>query len=82
MKTARDLAKEFFNETGTLTINSQGEPDIDYVQWLENRLCESLDQTAKLEELIEAQKELTEFYNNEIGKQLRKRIEEQNNNLK
>ena len=42
MKTIGDLQQEFIDETETEIVNSQGEPDIEYVQWLENRLCEQI----------------------------------------
>lgn len=35
---AKDLRVKFFNETGTKWENSQEEPDVDYVQWLENKV--------------------------------------------
>ena len=30
-----ELQEKFFSETGICAVNSQGEPDIDYVNWLE-----------------------------------------------
>ena len=30
-----ELKEKFFSETGICAVNSQGEPDIDYVNWLE-----------------------------------------------
>ena len=36
--TNEDLKKQFEKETETPAINSQGEPDINYVKWLEDRL--------------------------------------------
>lgn len=39
MKTKREeLRDKFHNEQGIKWENSQGEPDIEYVIWLENRL--------------------------------------------
>lgn len=35
-----DLKEQFYNETGTKAINSQGEPDIDYVAWLESKVTQ------------------------------------------
>lgn len=32
------LQEKFFSETGISAMNSQGEPDIDYVKWLEARV--------------------------------------------
>lgn len=37
-----ELRKQFEKETGTHWENSQGEPDIDYVAWLETRLLKYL----------------------------------------
>jgi hypothetical protein len=37
-KTAEDLKMEFHHETGDPWLNSQNEPDIDYVAWLENKI--------------------------------------------
>ena len=31
-----ELQEKFFSETGICDVNSQGEPDIDYVNWLES----------------------------------------------
>lgn len=39
--TAEEIRKKFETETGVTPDNSQGEPDIEYVQWLENRLCDA-----------------------------------------
>lgn len=36
--TKYDLRNDFHNEQGIKWINSQGEPDIDYVEWLENKI--------------------------------------------
>ena len=33
-----ELRNQFTKETGEERINSQGEPDIDYVDWLENKI--------------------------------------------
>lgn len=33
-----DLKKDFLSQTGIYAINSQGEPDIDYINWLEIRV--------------------------------------------
>lgn len=35
-----NLRKQFEDETGTKWENSQGEPDIDYVGWIENKLSQ------------------------------------------
>ena len=35
----KELRYKFKSETGTNWENSQGEPDIDYVIWLEDKLC-------------------------------------------
>lgn len=40
--TAVDLKNKFEEETGVPWINSQGEPDIDYVTWLEKNLISHL----------------------------------------
>ena len=32
------LEEQFLKETGTPTINSQGEPDIDFIDWLKKKL--------------------------------------------
>ncbi len=39
--TAEEIRNKFETESGVAPNNSQGEPDIEYVQWLENRLCEA-----------------------------------------
>lgn len=36
--TTLDLNIQFRKETGMSCINSQGEPDIDYVKWLEKKM--------------------------------------------
>jgi len=38
--TKDDLRKDFEKETGLNWINSQEEPDIDYVEWLENKIID------------------------------------------
>jgi len=38
--TKEDLRQDFHNEQGIRWENSQGEPDIDYVEWLENKILE------------------------------------------
>lgn len=35
MSQFKELQEKFFSETGICAVNSQGEPDIDYVNWLE-----------------------------------------------
>lgn len=40
MKTMGDLRNQFKEETGTNWENSQHEPDIDYVDWLEKKIIE------------------------------------------
>lgn len=35
---AEELREQFFKETGYTWENSHGEPDIDYVYWLENKV--------------------------------------------
>jgi len=39
MKAPMDLRELFYQNTGIEWKNSQGEPDIDYVAWLEDKLC-------------------------------------------
>lgn len=39
LKKVQELREQFFYEEETNWENSQGEPDIDYVFWLENKLC-------------------------------------------
>jgi len=39
----RELRKQFEDETGDHWTNSQGEPDIDYVSWLEQKLVKESD---------------------------------------
>ena len=39
--TKDDLRKDFEKETGFNWINSQKEPDIDYVDWLENKIIDT-----------------------------------------
>ena len=41
MRTAEEIREEFTKLTGVTPDNSQGEPDIEYVWWLENRLREA-----------------------------------------
>ena len=37
-----DLRREYYKETGnTSVLNSQGEPDFDYVWWLEDKIIKS-----------------------------------------
>jgi hypothetical protein len=36
MSQFKELQEKFFIDTGICAINSQGEPDIDYVNWLES----------------------------------------------
>lgn len=36
--TKQDLRQDFHNEQGIKWENLQGEPDIDYVEWLENKI--------------------------------------------
>lgn len=36
--TITELQNKFYKETGVECINSQGEPDIDYMQWLEDKV--------------------------------------------
>ncbi len=36
--TREELQHDFHNEQGINWLNSQGEPDIDYVMWLENKI--------------------------------------------
>lgn len=36
--TREELQHDFNNEQGINWLNSQGEPDIDYVMWLENKI--------------------------------------------
>lgn len=38
--TRLELQILFYEETGIECFNSQGEPDIDYVQWLETKIIE------------------------------------------
>lgn len=33
------LRKEFKKDTGSNWLNGDNEPDIDYVEWLENKVC-------------------------------------------
>jgi hypothetical protein len=42
-----DLREQFEKETGTRWINSQNEPDIDYVCWLETKLNGVIDALKK-----------------------------------
>jgi len=39
----RELRKQFEDQTGDHWTNSQGEPDIDYVSWLEQKLVKESD---------------------------------------
>lgn len=39
----RDLRKQFEDETGDHWTNSQGEPGIDYVSWLEQKIVKESD---------------------------------------
>jgi hypothetical protein len=36
MSQFKELQEKFFSETGICAVNSQGESDIDYVNWLES----------------------------------------------
>jgi hypothetical protein len=56
--TAKEIRREFFKETGTPVINSQGEPDVDYVDWLEAKIINATEREAKYKELWERQNEL------------------------
>ena len=42
MKTKKELREDFYILYGEEWLNSQREPDIDYVLWLENRILELL----------------------------------------
>jgi len=42
------LRAQFEIETGITWTNSQGEPDIDYVAWLEKKLIQHINQTKPL----------------------------------
>lgn len=35
-----ELQMLFFKEKGIECVNGQGEPDIDYMAWLENKICD------------------------------------------
>ena len=38
--TRKELQLQFYKEKGIECVNSQGEPDIDYVKWLEDKVLE------------------------------------------
>jgi hypothetical protein len=46
------LREKFKNETGDNWENSQGEPDIDYVLWLESKLFAIPDVVGQSEQLV------------------------------
>jgi hypothetical protein len=50
---AEELQKQFKKETGDSWLNSQGEPDIDYVTWLENKVLASQFALQGKEKIIE-----------------------------
>jgi hypothetical protein len=55
MSQFKELQEKFFSETGICAVNSQGEPDIDYVNWLESiveKLTASNKQSTPLRECI------------------------------
>lgn len=45
----QELREEFKKETGYNYINSQGEPDIDYMKWLEQKLVKLFDKTVDVD---------------------------------
>lgn len=50
--TSEELKQEFKEESGTNWKNSQGEPDIDYVAWLESRVIGLSSSNSSLKEVI------------------------------
>ena len=65
--------KAFTNEE---PINSQGEPDVDYVDWLEAQLALYFLQMVKIEEIF-----LPYMYNQRTGKTMFQMLEEKGFNL-
>ena len=69
--TEQDLRNEFKDITGDNWINSQGEPDIDYVSFLETRLIRNLgvigDVRSSTSELKKAVSEKLKKYKGLIG---------------
>ena len=55
--TAEDLRQQFKKEAGIPWENSQGEPDIDYVMWLEQKLSQSLPEITD-EEIFQRRKKI------------------------
>lgn len=45
MSQFKEIQEKFFSETGICAVNSQGEPDIDYVNWLEKMVEEKFTST-------------------------------------
>lgn len=56
-----DLRERFKNETGIESTNSQGEPDVDYVDWLELKI---ISDNKKLK--ADLQKAYTEIWKTQI----------------
>jgi len=55
--TAKDLRHQFHNEQGISWENSQGEPDIDYVMWLEQKVI-------RLKAKMPSEEEVLQYFNN------------------
>jgi hypothetical protein len=58
--TAEDLRHQFHNEQGISWENSQGEPDIDYVIWLEQKVIRLKSVEAKMP----SEEEALQYFNN------------------
>lgn len=52
------LKNKFFAETGAEWENSQGEPDIDYVNWLEAKVEKIISTNKRMAKLLEEAAEL------------------------
>lgn len=47
-----ELQTQFYKENGIEAFNSQGEPDIEYVQWIEDKLAlQQVDISGRIEQL-------------------------------
>jgi len=46
------LQEQFVSETKVCAINSQGEPDIEYVSWLENKVEKLTESNTRRDEIV------------------------------
>ncbi len=57
----QDLQNKYLREAQEHHINGQGEPDIDYVIWLENNLIQYINQNKELIEICTKFEELRKW---------------------